>query len=247
VACRAAAPLDRGPDHGIARRGRHVQDRYPAPQLVQAEHFGIDAVEPHGVAALLHGLHVVLGREQRDQPALAEHEVVVELAGQPLPELERVLVEEGAFVPEVVGAHHGGVAPRVAAAEPALLEHRDPGDAVVLGQVICGRQAVAAAADDDHVVLGPRLRAAPGRLPVLVMAERVARQAEDRIALHPNPPCAPRPHGTGFRRQPVSHGRLSGFDQENGAQDQGSAARHRGSDLRLAFPCLSPFRAFNPM
>ena len=72
----------------------------------------------------------------------------------------------------------------VAAAEPALLDHRDVGDAVLLGQVIRGGETVAAAADDDHVVLALRLRAAPRLLPVLVVATRVAREGEDRIAAH---------------------------------------------------------------
>src|SRR5262249_26567886 len=96
--------------------------------------------------------------------------------------LEGMLVEMGALVPEVVGAHDGRVAPGIAAAEPALLDHRHIGDAMLLGEVIGRRQAMAAAADDDDVVARPRLGAAPGFGPVLMIAARVARQAEDRVA-----------------------------------------------------------------
>mgnify|MGYP000604375399 CR=1 FL=1 len=45
-------------------------------------------------------------------------------------------------------------------------------------------QAMAAAADDDHVVGIPRLGRAPDALPSLVIIERVAQQAEDRISAH---------------------------------------------------------------
>ena len=72
-----------------------------------------------------------------------------------------------ALVPQVVGPDQGGVAGHVAAGEPAPLQHRDVGDAVVLGQVVRGRQAVAAAADDDHVVGPLRLRVAPEEVGVL--------------------------------------------------------------------------------
>src|SRR3546814_9662636 len=91
------------------------------------------------------------------------HHVVVEILGEALPQLQCMLVERRRLVPQVVGAHDGGVAPGVAAAQPAALHHRDGADAVQLGQVIGSRQAVAAAADDDHVVARLRLGALPGR------------------------------------------------------------------------------------
>src|SRR5215467_10715224 len=92
----------------------------------------------------------------------------------------------GALVPQIVGANHGGVPPGIAAAQPSLLDHRDIGNAMLLGEVIGRRQAMPAAADDDDVIGRPRLGAAPGLGPVFVVAARVARQAEDGITrLHP--------------------------------------------------------------
>src|SRR6185295_2540633 len=84
----------------------------------------------------------------------------------------------------VVRAHDGRVAAGIAAAEPAALEHRDVADAVLLRQVIRSGQAVAAAADDDHVVRRSWLGRAPVRRPVLVAGECVAQERESREALH---------------------------------------------------------------
>src|SRR6185437_2177071 len=90
--------------------------------------------------------------------------------------------EMGAVVPQIVGAHHRRVAPGIAAAEPALFEHGDIGDAVVLGEVIGGGGAVLAGADDDDVVLRLRRRIAPGALPAAMAGERIAGEAEERVA-----------------------------------------------------------------
>src|SRR3546814_2956337 len=82
--------------------------------------------------------------------ALREHDVVVEVLRQPLPQLHRVLVEVGVGGQQVVGAHDGGVASDVAAAEPALLQHGDVGDAVVLGEVVGGGEPMPAARSEEH-------------------------------------------------------------------------------------------------
>ena len=55
--------------------------------------------------------------------------------------------------------------PTLPRAEPALLQHRDVADAVLLGEIVGRRQPVPAAADDHHVVGGLRLGVAPRRLP----------------------------------------------------------------------------------
>src|SRR5438094_4454403 len=77
------------------------------------------------------------------------------------PELERVFVDRGALIPEVVRANDGRVAGHVAACQPASLEHGDIGDAVVLRKVIRRGQTMAAGADDDDLVRAPGLRIAP--------------------------------------------------------------------------------------
>src|SRR3546814_8067992 len=87
-------------------------------------------------------------------------------------------------VEQVVGAHDGGVAADVAAADPALLQQRHVGDAVIARQIVCGRQSVPAAADDDHVIALLRLGVAPGANPAAMAAEGLPHQAEDGILDH---------------------------------------------------------------
>src|SRR2546429_3715277 len=77
------------------------------------------------------------------------------------PELERGFVDRGALILEVVRADDRGVAGHVAACQPAALEHRNVGDAVVFRKVIRRGQTMAAGADDDDLVRTPRLRVAP--------------------------------------------------------------------------------------
>ena len=100
------------------------------------QEFGVDAVEPVGADPAGEIAHLLLGVAQVQDAALAEHDVVVEFAAEVFPELERELVNVRASIPEVVGAHDGGVAPHAAAAQPASLEHGDVGDAVDLGEVV---------------------------------------------------------------------------------------------------------------
>jgi hypothetical protein len=61
-------------------------------------------------------------------------------------------VEPLVAVEEVVGAHDGGVAPDIAAADIALVSNCDIADAVVLREIERCRKAMAAAAHDHHVV-----------------------------------------------------------------------------------------------
>jgi len=60
----------------------------------------------------------------------------VESLDRCLPQPDRMVVECGALIEQVVGADDGGVAAGVAAADPALLEHRDVGGAVLAGDVV---------------------------------------------------------------------------------------------------------------
>ncbi len=122
--------------------------------------------------------HVARGVREVEHAALAQHDVEVQLLRQRLEELQRVLINRGAFIPQVVRAHDRGVAPGVAAAEPTTLEHRDLADAVLLRQVIGGGEAMAAAADDHDVVGGLGLGEAPERRPLLVAGKSIAQERE---------------------------------------------------------------------
>ncbi len=134
---------------------------------------GVDAVELVGADAA-HGLaHVAQGVGQVHHAALAEQEVVFELLRQDLPQLERVLVDRRALVPQVVGPDDRGVPGHVAAGQPALFQHGDVGHPVVLGQVVGGGQTVSAAADDHDVVGGLGVRIAPEEVRVLRQLLRV--------------------------------------------------------------------------
>ena len=57
-----------------------------------------------------------------------------------------------ALVIEIVRADNRGIAACIASAQPALLDYRDIGDAVLLGEIVCRAEAVAAGADYDNVV-----------------------------------------------------------------------------------------------
>ena len=110
--------------------------------------------------------------EEIEHAALRHHGVEIEILLEPFPQLHRPFVEGIVAGQQVVRADDRGVAPDIAGAEPALLQHRDIGDAVLLGEIIGGRQPMPAAADDDDVVFLLGLRLAPGRRPVLMAARR---------------------------------------------------------------------------
>ena len=184
VACIAAPPLQGAAHDRVARPGRGVEDRAERLDLLRRKELGIHSIEPVGVDPPRRLLQIVDVVDQVQHAPLAEHQVVVQLLRQPFPQLERMLVEGRALVPQVVGADHRGVAPGVAAAEPTFLQHRHVGDAVERGEVVGGGEPMPAGTDDDHVVGGLGRRAAPLLRPAFVMAQRIARQAEDRELFH---------------------------------------------------------------
>ena len=141
----------------------------------------VDAIEAIGVDMTLEDLNVVNGVREHHHAARREHHIVVELLRQPFPQLERMIVDRGAFVPQIIGADDRRVAPGIAAAEPAFLQHRDIGDAVFLGEIIGGREPVPAGADDHDVIGGLRLGIAPLRGPMRVARRRLAQKIEQRV------------------------------------------------------------------
>ena len=161
VARHAAPALQGGAHHRVADVGGDVHDRAEGAHLLGGQPLGVDAVQPIGV----HPAHArpsvaEVVRQVQDAP-LAELDVDAEVRLQPLPELQGVLVDGGALVPEIVRADDRGVPGHVAPAEPSLLEDGDVRDPVVPGEVVRGREAVAAPADDDDVVGGSRLGGTP--------------------------------------------------------------------------------------
>ena len=180
----AAAALQGGTHHGMADVRRDVERRAERLGFLRRQPLVVDAVQPVGIDVALEALHVVHVVREHHDAALREHDVVVELLRQALPQLEGMLVDGGALVLEVVGADDGGVARRVAAADPPLLEHGDVGEAVLLGEVVGRRQTMPAAADDDGGVGRLRLRRAPLALPPPVTAERLGQQCPQREATH---------------------------------------------------------------
>ena len=145
-----------------------------------------------------------LRRRVRDNEnaALAQHHVEVELARQALVEPERHVVQRDRLGIEIVRAHDRRVAPGVAAAEPALLDHRDARAAMVLREIVGGREAVAAPADHDEVVDRLRLRLAPGLRPPLMAAQALAQNRQGGIArAHRSAPIAARVRRAGMRQR----------------------------------------------
>src|SRR6202011_910368 len=127
---------------------------------------GVDAVDPDGVAPAPLHLEIMVAVREVQHPALAQHDVEVELTAQSLVELQGVVVEGGARRIKVVRAHDLRITAGVTAADPAALEPRGTTDSVLFRKVVGGREPVSPAADDDDLVAVFRLRIAPGALPV---------------------------------------------------------------------------------
>src|SRR5699024_6285733 len=103
---------------------------------------------------------------QGEVPALGEHDVVVQLGGEVLVELDGAVVEADPLGGEVVRAQDGGVPPGASAAQIPAVEHGDVPDPVVHREVVGGGEAVEAAADDHDVVAGAQLPVVPHLRPV---------------------------------------------------------------------------------
>jgi hypothetical protein len=132
----------------------------------------------------LEALHVVHVVGEHHHPAGRIHDVVVQLPGHGLPELEGVLVDGRALVVEIVRPDDGGVAARVAAADPSLLQHGDVAHPVLLGEVIGRGEPMPAAADDHRVVADLGLRRAPLAAPALMSVRRLPQERQKREASH---------------------------------------------------------------
>ena len=84
--------------------------------------------------------------------ALFEHDVEVQVRGEPLVELDGTVIEARPLGCEIVGPHDRGVSSRPSAPYVALLHDRHIGDAVVAGEVVGGGETVNPTTHDDHVI-----------------------------------------------------------------------------------------------
>ena len=186
---RAAAPLQRRADDGIADVGRNVEDRAERLRLHRRQPLAVDAGEAVGVDVALDDLDVVDVVGEHHHPAGGVHDIVVQLARQALPQFQGMLVERGRFFPQVVRAQDRGVASGIAAAEPALLQHGDPAHPVILGEIIGGREPVSARPDDDDVIrgFGSGLRHCSGQPSFRDSPCRTTLRTEKRTALQVPP------------------------------------------------------------
>ena len=178
----AAAPLPDAAVGQIAGVERLGHQRQAVADFVWTPEFGVDAVELHGVGDPGGDLELGWRVGHVEDAALAQHHIEIELARQPLVEPQREIVERYRFRVKVVRPHDGRVAAGVAAAEPALFDHADAGAIVGLGEVIGGREAMSATADDDEIITPLGLRLAPGYRPTLVAGEALLEESEGRIA-----------------------------------------------------------------
>ena len=136
----------------------HVEQRHQAGEFFALDHLGIDAKVLVHLCPPARGAHRRIGMRKGEVPALRIEDVVVEFLAEAAIEPHRFFVEGDAFRRQVIRADDGRVAPGVAAAEVALVEHGDVAHAVSGREVVGGRKPVAAAADDGHVVARPELR-----------------------------------------------------------------------------------------
>ena len=179
---RAAARLVIGAEDRIAAVRIVIDDRDDFFHFRRRDHPAIEAGQPVGMGGALEGAELMLGLAQHQDAARRKHHIVVQLLAQTLVERARQLIDGDRGILQVVRADDGGVAPGIAAAEPALLDDRDIGELVVFGEVIGGGQAMPAGAHDHRVIFGLGRRGAPGPLPILVVVHRVAGERKDRIA-----------------------------------------------------------------
>ena len=185
----ASASLHRCTDDREAGVGI-VQVRDLRLQGIQVPELAVRAGEPHRVVATRGCIAGGRRMEQCDVMTLAEHHVVVEFVAQVLPELERMLVELPVARHHVVRAHDRRVAPGIAAAQPALLQHRDVAHAVILCQVVCRGQAMQAGTHDHHVVGLSWLRIPPLPIPIPLTAKAVPEYGPCRVSSHFHPSTA---------------------------------------------------------
>ncbi len=183
VARGAAAFLVKRAEDRIARP-LDVDDRDKLLDLIRPDPAGFDPLQVVGIDGALVATDLVFGLAQHQKPAGGEHDVVVQVLAHRLVKRAGLFVDRSRGILQVVRADDGGIAAGVAAAQPALFDDRDIGDAEVLAKVVGGGKAVAAGADDDHIVFLLWLRRGPGAFPAKMIVHRLPGDGESRVAFH---------------------------------------------------------------
>jgi hypothetical protein len=174
----AGARLHDGAIDRPARLLRIIEIGQKLLDLAAVEQLRVDAVQAHDVAAPREDIHLHRVHRQHDLAALGDHAVEVQLVGQAFPQLHRMLEEGRVAADHVVRADQRCVAAHVAGADVAPLDHRHVGDAVVLGEIIGRGEAMAAAADDHHVIGGSGRGLLPGSRPGKIRLQGMAREGK---------------------------------------------------------------------
>ena len=121
--------VDREPDIVEIQIGQMFAD----PVAVQQHR--IIALIDHRIATPGESIALAVRMEQVDQPTLGMHHVIVQVLFQRFPQFERMGIEFRIAGQKVVGAHDGGVATHVAAADIALFQNGNIGQTVFFRQV----------------------------------------------------------------------------------------------------------------
>ena len=188
VARGAAAGLPERAEHGVAG-AFEIDHRHQLLDARGADEFGFHPLKRIGLGGAQIAALFVLRLGQHHHAAGREHDVQVEIPAHGFIKRAGLLVDRGGRILEVVRADDGGVAPGVAAPQPALFQHRHIGDAVVAAEIIGGGEPVAARAHDHHIIFTLRLGACPGARPAPVKAQALAQDCQGVVAFHPGSPC----------------------------------------------------------
>ena len=120
----------------------------------------VDAQQPIGLRAFAQRGDPALRVSNGKMALLREHDVVIKLERQAFVELDALVIKRHTLRRAIVGANDGRVPSAGAAAEVSLVEHCDVRDAA-FAEVVGNSQTMDAGADDDDVVGGFQVMAAP--------------------------------------------------------------------------------------
>ena len=139
--------------------------------LLRRQPFVVDTIQPVRMHVPFAGVHIMHGMCQHHDTARREHHVIIECLGQPFPQLQRMFVDGAALLEQIIRSNDCGVAPRVAAAKPALFKDRYVADAMQLREIVGGGEPVPTPTDDDDIISWFWFGRSPLRGPTLMIGE----------------------------------------------------------------------------